>query len=137
MGGEGHPLGIVQEVWIRTNSICTTQNPSEKMRGTKFLGFWDTNGSLNLGQMTRPSDSQQKKWTNRIVDCNVPTNREVKLKENEKSDKYLDLARELEKLWKLKVTMIPIVIGALTTVTKGLVQRLEDLKIRGLEETIQ
>ena len=25
------------------------------------LGFWDTNGSPNLGQMTRSSDSQQKK----------------------------------------------------------------------------
>ena len=25
------------------------------------LGIWDTNGSPNLGQMTRPSDSQQKK----------------------------------------------------------------------------
>ena len=26
-----------------------------------FLGIWDTNGSTNLGQTTRPSDSQQKK----------------------------------------------------------------------------
>ena len=25
------------------------------------LGFWDTNGSPNLGQMTRPADNQQKK----------------------------------------------------------------------------
>ena len=25
------------------------------------LGFWDTNGSPNLGQTSRPSDSQQKR----------------------------------------------------------------------------
>ena len=33
--------------------------------------------------------------------------------------------------------VIPIVIGALSTVTKGLGQGLEDLKIRGPVETIQ
>ena len=37
----------------------------------------------------------------------------VKLKENEKKDKYLDLARELKKQWNMKVTVIPIVIGTL------------------------
>ena len=37
----------------------------------------------------------------------------------------------------LKVTIIPIIIGALGTVTKGLVQGPEDLEIRGRVETIQ
>ena len=37
----------------------------------------------------------------------------------------------------MKVTVIPIVTGALGTVTKGLVQRLENLEIRGRVETIQ
>ena len=37
----------------------------------------------------------------------------------------------------MKVTVIPIVIGALSTVTKGLVQGLEDLEIRGRVESIQ
>ena len=37
----------------------------------------------------------------------------------------------------MKVTVIPIVIGALVTVTKRLVQGLEDLKIRGRVETIR
>ena len=54
-----------------------------------------------------------------------------------KRDKYLDLAREFKKLWNMKVMMIPIVIGVLSTVTKGLVQGLEDLEIRKQVETIQ
>ena len=37
----------------------------------------------------------------------------------------------------MKVTVIPIVIGALGTVTEGLGKRLEDLEIRGQVETIQ
>ena len=61
----------------------------------------------------------------------------MKLKVNEKKDKYVDLARELKKLWNIKVMVIPIVIGAFCTVTKGLIQGLEDLQIRGREETIQ
>ena len=31
----------------------------------------------------------------------------VKLKESEKKDKYMDFARELKKLWNMKVTIIP------------------------------
>ena len=65
------------------------------------------------------------------MDFAVPADHRVKLKEGEKKEKYLDLARELKKLWNMKVTVIPIVIGALGTVTKGLVQGLEDLEIRG------
>ena len=43
----------------------------------------------------------------------------MKRKGFEKKDKYLDLARELKKLWNTEVTIIPIVIGAFVTVTKG------------------
>ena len=44
----------------------------------------------------------------------------INLKECEKKDKYLDLARELKKLWNMKVTIVPILIGAFGTITKGL-----------------
>ena len=64
------------------------------------------------------------------VDFAVPANHRVKLKESEKKNKYLDLARELKKLWNIKVTIIPIVIDVISTVTKGLVKGLEELKIR-------
>ena len=57
-----------------------------------------------------------------------------KLKESEKRDKYLDLAREQKKLWNMKVT--PNLIGVLSTITKGLVQGLEDLEIKGPVEII-
>ena len=52
-------------------------------------------------------------------------------------DKYLDLARELKKLWNLQVTIIPIVIRAFGTVTKGLLKGLEDLEVGGRVETVQ
>ncbi len=61
----------------------------------------------------------------------------INLKECEKKDKYLDLARELKKLWNMKVTIIPFVIGASGTVTKGLLKDLEDLEVGDRVETIQ
>ena len=60
------------------------------------LGFWDINGSPNLGQMIRSSDSQYKRtvW---IVSFAILVDHRVKIKESKKRDKYLDLARELKK----------------------------------------
>ena len=67
----------------------------------------------------------------------VPADYRIKLKECEWKDKYLDLARELKKLWNMKVTIIPIVIGAFGTVTKELSKGQEVLEVGGRVETIQ
>ena len=79
----------------------------------------------------------KKERTCKIVDFAVPADHRIKLKEYENKDKYLDLARELKKLWNLQVTIIPIVIGAFGTVTKGLLKGLEDSVVGGRVETIQ
>ena len=73
----------------------------------------------------------------KIVDFAVPADHKTNLKESEKKDKYLDLAREIKKLWNMKVTIVPIGIGALGTITKGLLKGLEDLEIGRWVETIQ
>ena len=66
----------------------------------------------------------------------VPADHRIKLKEGEKKDKYFELARKLKKLWNMKATIVPIIIGAFGTVTKGLLKRLENLEISGRVETI-
>ena len=64
------------------------------------MGFCDTNGSPYLSQTTRPYYNQQKKkkkitcW---FVDFAVPADHRLKLKEGEKKDIKLELARELKK----------------------------------------
>ena len=79
----------------------------------------------------------KKKRTCKIVDFADLANHRIKQKECEKKDKYLDLARELKKLWTMQVKIIPIVIGAFGRVTKGLLKGLEDLEVGGRVETIQ
>ena len=71
----------------------------------------------------------KKKRTCKIVDFAVPADHKIKLKECEKKNKLLDLARELKKMWNMKVTIIPIVTGAFGTVAKGLLKGLEDLEV--------
>ena len=70
------------------------------------------------------------------VDFAVPANNRINLKESEKKDNYLDLARELKKLWNMKVTIVPIVIGALGSITKELLKGLQELEVGGRVEAI-
>ena len=64
-----------------------------------------------------------------IIDVAVSGDAKVELKEKEKIDKYQDLAKELRKLWKVKTRVVPIVIGALRTIPKGLVGQLESIGV--------
>ena len=69
----------------------------------------------------------------------IPAHHRVRIKESKKRDKYFNFARENKKiqLWNMKVMVIPTVIGALGTILKWWVKRLEDLEIRRKVETIQ
>ena len=113
-------------------STCPKKCPHELL--------WDFNiqtGHLIPARRPNLIIINQKNRTCKIVDFAVPADHRIKLKECEKRDKYFDLARELKKLWNVQVTIIPLVIGAFGTVTKGLLKGLEDLEVGGRVETIQ
>ena len=54
------------------------------------------------------------------MDFAIPAENRVKIKENEKIDKYLDLAWELKKMMNIKVEIIPIGVGTFRTFPKSL-----------------
>ena len=98
-------------------TICKTQNMFHRMRSTNFSGILRYKQITYLGQTTKPSDKKKQKKeqtrTCRIVNVTVPADHRVKIiKESKKRNKYQDLARELKKLWNIKLTVIPIVVGA-------------------------
>ena len=76
----------------------------------------------------------RQEWV-RKVKFAVPADYNVKIKENETRDRCLDLARELKKLWNIKVMVIPT--GALGAISKDLVKRLEEWEIGEQAETIK
>ena len=116
--------------WYMHNPASVLENVTHKL-------LWDFEIQTDhLISVRRPDllITNKKKRSYKIVDIAVPADHRVKLKESEKRDKYLDLARKLKKLWNMKVTVIPLTIGDHRTITKGLIQGLE---IRGPVETIQ
>ena len=119
-------------------------NPAPVLENDSHKLLWDFNIQTDhLIPARRPDliiinkKEKKKKRTCKIVDFAVPADHRIKLKECEKKDKYLDLARELKKLWNMQVTIIAIVIGEFGTATKGLLKGLEDLEVGGRVEIIQ
>ena len=82
----------------------------------RVLEVW--RGLLSLFSEKTTSENCHKIARSEII---VPDDYRIKLTENEKKDEYHDFARELKKLSNLEVTIIPIVIGAFGTITKGLI----------------
>ena len=115
-------------------------NPALVLENDLHKLLWDFNMQTDQLIPTRRPDLIiiiKKKRICKIVDFAVPADPRINLKESEKKDKYLDLARELKKLWNMKVTSEQIVIGALGTIIKGLLKGLGDLEVGGRAETIQ
>ena len=57
----------------------------------------------------------------------IPTDRNISIKEFDKLSKYTDLQIEIERMWHLKTTVIPIVVGALGMVKRGIQNHLKSL----------
>ena len=81
--------------------------------------------------------NNKKKRTCDLVTFTVLANHGVKIKECEKIDKYLDLAREMKRLWNIKLMVIPIVIDMLGTVPKGLEKMEIWVRIKTMQITDQ
>ena len=47
--------------------------------------------------------------------------------EKEKIDKYQDLRRRLQKIWNVRATTIPLVVGSLGTIPKHFGNRLKEI----------
>ncbi len=116
-------------------------NPAPVQENDTHKFLWDLDvHTAHLIAARRPglfTTNKKRKKICKIVYFAVPADHRIELKECEKKDKYLDLARELKKVCNMKVTIVQIVIGAFGTVTKGLLKGLEDLEIDGRVETIQ
>ena len=73
----------------------------------------------------------------KIIDIAVPVDSRVKEKEGEKIEKYKNLKEEIERIWKMKATVIPVVIGALGAVSRDFGGHIGRLQVRVPIEVIQ
>ena len=94
LGRQGNPLGNVQEISIRPYKQTVYAQPGACPRK------WDFNIQTDhLIPARRPNliIINKRKRICKLVDFAVPADHIINLKESEKKDKYLDLARELKK----------------------------------------
>ena len=95
--------------------------------------LWDINVQCdNIIKARRPDVIviHKEKKEALIVDIAVPVDTRIAEKELEKVEKYQDLKREIKRLWELRCAkVVPVVIGALGSVTKDLECWIEKMDI--------
>jgi len=66
-----------------------------------------------------------KEKTHTLIDVALPADRNVVQKEAEKKLKYKSLFIEIQRMWNLKYTIVPVITGATGIVTRSLRKNLE------------
>ena len=132
---------------IRTNHIKARIDKTQQNSTCRLCGDRDETINHIISECSKLAQKEYKArhdWVGKvihwemckIVEIAVTADHTINLKESEKKDNYLDLARELKKLSNMKVRFVPIVIGALGTVTKGSLKGREDLEVGWRVENI-
>jgi len=67
----------------------------------------------------------KKEKTCTLIDMAIPADRNVVQNEAEKKLKYKGLCIEIQRMWNLKCTIVPVIIGATGIVTRSLKKNLE------------
>ena len=70
-----------------------------------------------------------KKKKCKIVDLSIPQGATVEQSSDEKFQKYQDLAREIKRIWQIKVQVTPPVVGTLGTIPRALKANLEEIVV--------
>ena len=73
----------------------------------------------------------------KIIDFAVPGDGRIEEKEKDKIEKYQDLGRELQKIWNVKVKIIPLVVGSLGAIPKQFGNRLKQTGITAGKAQVQ
>ena len=116
----------VPEKWYEHKPLLPcTENESFKI-------LWDFNIQTdNISEHRRPGviiiDKTSKKA--QIVDFTVPADHQIEISQKRKIENYQHLKRELQKLWNLKTSIVPIVVGTLGTIPKSLEKHLNELNV--------
>ena len=127
-----HPLGAIQS----GNAIffsCKNMVPPKKVVGLEEKSLIAASFTYNVHLYSATAhliliDKQGN--TCIIIDIAVPGDSRVHEKEIEKIEKYQDLKREIIRLWKLKkAKVVPVVIGALGSVSKNFDKWMEEIGI--------
>ena len=112
---------ICSATGFETNSKWYEHQPEPVKENDKFCLLWDF--SINTDRTIRANrpdiivkDKEKKECL--LIDMSVPGDSNVAAKEFEKKSKYKDLEIEIQRMWRMRTRVIPVVVGALGVITK-------------------
>ena len=132
---------ILKDLGVKVTESWTEHEPKDNVLHNGISILWDKSIITDKKvKCNRPDITihDTKKRECIFVDVSVPVCINVLRKEAEKITKYRDLEIEVQKCWNLRKTKtIPIVIGALGTVCKGITEYLKILSPNAEFRTVQ
>ena len=99
------------------------RQPERVVESESFKILWDMSIHCDHNIAARKPDVVVEKESNKVIIVHIasPWDHRVHEKEYEKLEKYQELKREIKNIWGIRhVEVVPIVVGALGGVSKGL-----------------
>ena len=106
--------------------------PESVLENEDFKILWDFSIQTDHVIEARRPDLvlvDKKERSCEIIDFAVPGDSRIEEKEKDKREKYQDLGRELQKIWNVKVKIIPLVMSSLGAIPKQFGNRLKQIGI--------
>ena len=93
-----------------------------RLKRSTCINMFNNNNNNNNNKTNRPDILVKDKKANNclMIDMTIPSERNVSIKQMEKLSKYKDLEMEVTKMWKMKTSTIPVAVGVLGLITKGM-----------------
>ena len=109
--------------WYEHNPLTVVDNQQATILWDMPI-HTDREISANRPDIIVKDKSEQKCY---LIDISVPNDQNVGVKELEKRSKYKDLEIEISRMWGMKVVNVPVIIGALGLVKKGMEKNIKNL----------
>ena len=133
---------ICNELGIKTSDKWYEHQPDTVTNTETHTVLWDMTVQTNrhIGK-NRPDIIIKDKVNSasKLIDMTVPCDKNVSIKEMEKKSKYKDFEIKIQRMWKMKTEVVPIVIGAIGTIRTGMEDNIrrvsEDMNIQAVQKT--
>ncbi|KAK2549069.1 hypothetical protein P5673_030569 [Acropora cervicornis] len=122
-----HDIEVIDK-WYEHKPDSVTHN-----KYSKITIMWDMPVNTDRTITANRPDIIIKNSVNstcKLIDMSIPSDRNIALKEIEKKSKYKDLELEIQRMWQMKTEVIPVVVGALGTIKKGMVENIKRVSER-------
>ena len=121
---------VCKEFGLPAADTWYSHNPETIISSGQVTLIWDMQIHTDKEIKANKPDIIIKDHANntcQLTDMTIPSDRNVSIREVEKFSKYKDLEIEISKMWKMKTTTIPVVIGALRVIKKGMRSNIEKI----------